>query len=170
MLFVDLDRFKSVNDSLGHARGDQLLVMVANRLRVVVTAETAGRPSTGPCSARLAGDEFTIFLPRIASSPKMPSGSRAASRWRSANRSSCHGHSIDIGASIGVASAPDHGTSIEALMRAADIAMYHAKERAAANIACSRPASPPSTSALDTEARCARRSSAASSCSPSSRN
>src|SRR4029453_17379808 len=68
MLFVDLDRFKSVNDSLGHARGDQLLIMVANRLRVVVAAEV-GTVATElrPLLARLAGDEFTIFMPRIAS-------------------------------------------------------------------------------------------------------
>ena len=64
MLFVDLDRFKSVNDSLGHARGDQLLIMVANRLRVVVTAELADSAAKRPLLARLAGDEFTIFFPR----------------------------------------------------------------------------------------------------------
>src|SRR6476659_11403027 len=65
MLFVDLDRFKSVNDSLGHARGDQLLIMVANRLRVVVTAEIGEGQSARPLLARLAGDEFTIFFPAI---------------------------------------------------------------------------------------------------------
>src|SRR5947209_4948172 len=63
MLFVDLDRFKSVNDSLGHARGDQLLIMVANRLRVVVNAEYAGNARKRPLLARLAGDEFTMFFP-----------------------------------------------------------------------------------------------------------
>src|ERR687889_720458 len=65
MLFVDLDRFKMVNDSLGHARGDQLLIMVANRLRVVVNAEFAGSAKSRPLVARLAGDEFTIFFPQI---------------------------------------------------------------------------------------------------------
>src|SRR5947209_150577 len=66
MLFVDLDRFKSVNDSLGHARGDQLLIMVANRLRVVVNADS-GKGQSRPLLARLAGDEFTIFFPDISS-------------------------------------------------------------------------------------------------------
>ncbi len=129
MLFVDLDRFKSVNDSLGHARGDQLLIMVANRLRVVVTAEIgeAGNEPR-PLLARLAGDEFTIFVPRIASPAD---AERMARRIALAigEPFELHGHSIDIGASIGVALTPDHGASIETLMRAADIAMYRAKER-----------------------------------------
>ena len=67
MLFVDLDRFKMVNDSLGHARGDQLLIMVANRLRVVVNAEFTGNAAPRPLLARLAGDEFTMFFPQIDS-------------------------------------------------------------------------------------------------------
>jgi len=127
MLFVDLDRFKNVNDSLGHARGDQLLVMVANRLRVVMSAEQKGGDGPRPLLARLAGDEFTIFLPQIDS---------AADAERIARRIvlavgepfELHGHSVDIGASTGVALTPDHGTSIETLMRAADIAMYRAKQ------------------------------------------
>ena len=103
MLFVDLDRFKNVNDSLGHARGDQLLIMVANRLRVVVNAEFAGSAAARPLLARLAGDEFTIFFPDIESVDAIE---RIARR---------------------VALSPNHGTSIESLMRAADIAMYSAK-------------------------------------------
>ena len=129
MLFVDLDRFKSVNDSLGHARGDQLLVMVANRLRVVVAGEAAaGHKEHKPLLARLAGDEFTIFLPYVASAAE---AERLARRVALAigEPFELHGHSIDIGASIGVALTPDHGSSIEGLMRAADIAMYRAKER-----------------------------------------
>jgi diguanylate cyclase (GGDEF)-like protein len=128
MLFVDLDRFKNVNDSLGHARGDQLLIMVANRLRVVVTAELGDRPIQRPLLARLAGDEFTIFFPEV---------SEAADAERAARRIALaisepfelHGHSVDIGASVGVAISPDHGTAIEGLMRAADIAMYRAKQQ-----------------------------------------
>jgi diguanylate cyclase (GGDEF)-like protein len=128
MLFVDLDRFKAVNDSLGHARGDQLLIMVANRLRVVVTAELIDAEGRRPLVARLAGDEFTLFFPSIASSDEIE---RVARRIAVAigEPFELHGHSVDIGASIGIAMSPDHGTSIESLMRAADIAMYRAKSR-----------------------------------------
>jgi diguanylate cyclase (GGDEF)-like protein len=126
MLFVDLDRFKGVNDSLGHARGDQLLIMVANRLRVVLNAE-CNEPNRGrPILARLAGDEFTMFFPQIDSVEEIERVARRAVLAISEPFELC-GHSIDIGASIGVAITPDHGTSIESLMRSADIAMYRAK-------------------------------------------
>ena len=128
MLFVDLDRFKNVNDSLGHARGDQLLIMVANRLRVVVAAEVGEGPVARPLLARLAGDEFTIFFPEIGDSSD---AERVARRIALAISEpfELHGHSVDIGASVGVAVCPDHGVAIEALMRAADIAMYRAKRQ-----------------------------------------
>jgi diguanylate cyclase (GGDEF)-like protein len=126
MLFVDLDRFKAVNDNLGHARGDQLLIMVANRLRVVVNAEVAAGARGRPLLARLAGDEFTIFFPHLESVEGIE---RTARRIVLAISESFElsSHSIDVGASVGVAIAPDHGASIESLMRAADIAMYRAK-------------------------------------------
>jgi diguanylate cyclase len=126
MLFVDLDRFKNVNDSLGHARGDQLLIMVANRLRVVVTAELGESAVQRPLLARLAGDEFTIFFPQIE---EVADAERVARRIALAISEpfELHGHSVDIGASVGVAIGPDHGSGIESLMRAADIAMYRAK-------------------------------------------
>jgi diguanylate cyclase (GGDEF)-like protein len=126
MLFVDLDRFKSVNDSLGHARGDQLLIMVANRLRVVVNAEYAGNARKRPLLARLAGDEFTMFFPEIESADEIERIARRVVVGIAEPFELCS-HSVEIGASIGVALSPDHGTSIEALMRAADIAMYRAK-------------------------------------------
>jgi len=128
MLFVDLDRFKMVNDSLGHARGDQLLIMVANRLRVVVNAEFTGKARSRPLLARLAGDEFTMFFPEIESVDEIE---RVARRVVLAVSEpfELSSHSVDIGASIGVAIAPNHGASIESLMRAADIAMYRAKSR-----------------------------------------
>jgi diguanylate cyclase (GGDEF)-like protein len=127
MLFVDLDRFKMVNDSLGHARGDQLLIMVANRLRVVVNAEFTGSARLRPLLARLAGDEFTLFFPEIESVDEIERIARRVVLAISEPFELCS-HSVDIGASIGVAVSPDHGTSIEALMRAADIAMYRAKQ------------------------------------------
>jgi diguanylate cyclase len=126
MLFVDLDRFKNVNDSLGHARGDQLLIMVANRLRVVVNAEFAGAAGSRPLLARLAGDEFTIFFPDIESVAAIERIARRVVTAISEPFELCS-HSVDIGASIGVAVSPEHGSSIESLMRAADIAMYRAK-------------------------------------------
>jgi len=128
MLFVDLDRFKAVNDCLGHARGDQLLVMVANRLRVVVTAELGDAGAPRPLLARLAGDEFTMFFPKIESVGEVEMLARRIALAIS-EPFELQGHSIDIGASIGVAISPDHGTTVEALMRAADLAMYRAKQR-----------------------------------------
>jgi diguanylate cyclase (GGDEF)-like protein len=128
MLFVDLDRFKTVNDSLGHARGDQLLIMVANRLRVVVNAEFDGSARRRALLARLAGDEFTIFFPVVDSVAEIERVARRIALAVSEPFELCS-HSVDIGASIGVATSPEHGTSVEALMRAADIAMYHAKSR-----------------------------------------
>ncbi len=126
MLFVDLDRFKAVNDSLGHARGDQLLTMVANRLRVVVTAEGEGDGASRPLLARLAGDEFTIFFPGIVSEDHAERIGRRIAISIS-EPFELHGHSIDIGASVGVAMCPENGAKIETLMRSADIAMYRAK-------------------------------------------
>ncbi len=126
MLFVDLDRFKSVNDSLGHARGDQLLIMVANRLRVVVTAEFGEARARRPLLARLAGDEFTLFFPEIQSPADVERIARRIALTIS-EPFELGGHSVDIGASIGISIFPLHGSSVETLMRAADIAMYHAK-------------------------------------------
>src|SRR5687767_2094354 len=122
MMFVDLDRFKSVNDHLGHARGDQLLVMVANRLRVVVTAELSDSGSPRPLLARLAGDEFTMFFPKVNSVAEVEMLARRIALAVS-EPFELQGHSIDIGASIGVAISPDHGETVEGLMRAADLVM-----------------------------------------------
>ena len=127
MLFIDLDRFKAVNDNLGHARGDQLLVMVANRLRVLINSEAAGGAKR-PLLARLAGDEFTLFFPDVAGEPE---AERIARRVVLAigEPFELHGHSIDVGASVGLAMGPRHGRTVEELMRASDIAMYRAKAR-----------------------------------------
>ena len=128
MMFIDLDRFKAVNDCLGHARGDQLLVMVANRLRVVVTSEMGEHNIARPLLARLAGDEFTLYFPQVASPTQAEMVARRIA-LAIADPFELNGHHIDIGASVGVALAPDHGETIEQLMRAADLAMYQAKAR-----------------------------------------
>jgi len=127
LLFIDLDGFKEVNDHLGHAQGDQVLIMVANRLRVVVKAETEAGTLSPPLLARLAGDEFTLLLPGLGSREE---AARIAGRalaalsepFRSGERM------VEMGASIGVAICPDHGGDLTALMKAADIAMYQAKK------------------------------------------
>jgi len=128
MLFVDLDRFKQVNDSLGHAHGDQLLVMVANRLRIVTSSDNANRLAgeAEVLVARLAGDEFTLLLPTPRSSEDPM---RVARRilYALSEPFELAGQTIEIGASIGVALRPAHGIDLTQLMKAADIAMYHAK-------------------------------------------
>ncbi|MEO6359958.1 MAG: EAL domain-containing protein [Sphingomicrobium sp.] len=128
MLFVDLDRFKSVNDSLGHARGDQLLIMVANRLRVVLNDQSGEIDRRRPLLARLAGDEFTVFFPSIDATDDIERIARRLVLAISEPFELC-GHSVEIGASVGVAMTPEHGSSIESLMRSADIAMYRAKSQ-----------------------------------------
>ncbi|HEX8574266.1 MAG TPA: EAL domain-containing protein [Allosphingosinicella sp.] len=126
LLFIDLDGFKEVNDRLGHAQGDQVLIMVANRLRVVLKAEVADGTLAPPLLARLAGDEFTMLLPEVSTrneAERIAAGALAAL----AEPFNPAGQSVLIGGSIGIALAPEHGADLTSLMKAADIAMYHAK-------------------------------------------
>ncbi len=126
LYFIDLDRFKAVNDTMGHATGDMLLGMVANRLRAVADrfgAEHAGRP---PLIGRLAGDEFTMFFPELASVRDADRVGRGI-LYALSEPFSLADQEISIGASIGIAMRPEHGTNLHDLMRAADAAMYHAK-------------------------------------------
>lgn len=133
LLFVDLDGFKEVNDRLGHAQGDQVLTMVANRLRVVIKAETEAGSLVQPLLARLAGDEFTLMLPDVHSREE---ALRIAERalialsepFGSAGKTSL------MGASIGIALCPDHGEDLTGLIKAADTAMYHAKASGRAQV------------------------------------
>jgi len=121
LLFIDLDRFKAVNDSLGHAQGDALLGMFAARMRVLLAV---GSNST--LLARLAGDEFTVLLPEIDD----PAAAAAVAHriLRALEEPfDLAGQSVVINASIGVACLPRDGSDYDTLMRNADTAMYHAK-------------------------------------------
>ncbi|MGD2135693.1 MAG: EAL domain-containing protein [Gemmatimonadales bacterium] len=120
VLFLDLDRFKVINDSLGHDVGDQLLQGVAERL------EKALRP--GDVVARLAGDEFCILLDDITGSPD---ATRVAERVLEAlaDPFMLSGHRIFASASIGIATSETAAKGPEHLLRDADTAMYRAKSR-----------------------------------------
>jgi diguanylate cyclase (GGDEF)-like protein len=120
LLLLDLDRFKEVNDTLGHPVGDQLLQLVAKRLTRSV------RP--GDMVARLGGDEFAVLLPTV----REPSVAReVASRLRAALAEPVRlaGMTFDIQASVGIALFPDEADGFEQLLQRADVAMYVAKER-----------------------------------------
>ncbi len=119
LLYIDLDHFKRVNDSVGHSAGDQLLTIVAQRLRACV--------KDGDTVARLGGDEFTIILRNIAD----PDAARTvAERIIEMLQLPVNigGRDHYICASIGITLFPDDGSSIDDLMRNADTAMYRAKD------------------------------------------
>ena len=126
LLFIDLDGFKEVNDRYGHAHGDQVLIMVANRLRVVAKAETEAEILTPPLLARLAGDEFTMLLPGVCASAE---AERVAGRALAALAEPFRiGKQVSrLSGSIGIALGPGHGAELTELMKAADLAMYEAK-------------------------------------------
>ena len=121
LLCLDLDRFKDVNDTLGHPKGDRLLIGVAARLRENLRA--------GDTLARLGGDEFAVIQTSLA---HPDDAGRLAERLVAAIAEpfALDGESIVIGASIGVAVAPRDGVESEALLSAADLALYQAKSRA----------------------------------------
>jgi diguanylate cyclase (GGDEF)-like protein len=128
LLFIDLDGFKEVNDCFGHAHGDQVLILVANRLRAVVKAETDPDSQSPPILARLAGDEFTMLLPGVAIEAE---AQRVAARALDALAEPMRhaGRLSRLSGSIGIALSPEHGTNLPELMSAADLAMYEAKAR-----------------------------------------
>ena len=133
LFFIDLDRFKAVNDTLGHARGDMLLAAVAGRLRAVAD-EAAVAGAGPPLIGRLAGDEFTVLMPGIGETgAAMRIGH--AMLYALARPFTVDEHAVDIGASIGVALFPQHGAGLGELMRAADLAMYDAKAEGRGRVA-----------------------------------
>ncbi len=123
VLFIDLDHFKNINDSLGHPVGDKLLIEVAKRLRVTVRDEDL--------TARLGGDEFLVLLDQEDNSPEMAAShaSDCAQRVLDALRQpfEIDVHCFHLSASIGIAIFPSGQDSVADLVRQSDTAMYHAK-------------------------------------------
>ena len=126
LFFIDLDRFKVVNDTMGHAMGDMLLGMVANRLRAVADRVTAETGVPQPLIGRLAGDECTMYFADSGDPAEAARIGRGV-LFALSEPFDLVGNDIEIGASIGIAIRPQHGENLTDLMRAADAAMYHAK-------------------------------------------
>lgn len=119
VLFIDLDRFKQINDSLGHHAGDELLRTIAARLSSVARqSDIVGR---------LSGDEFSVVLTHCARDKL----TEIATRFQHTLAMTCHinGVPINPSASIGISIYPDHGNTIDTLLHRADLAMYAAKEK-----------------------------------------
>jgi diguanylate cyclase (GGDEF)-like protein len=124
VLFIDLDYFKHINDSLGHQVGDRLLQMVGERLHHCMRR--------GDSVARLGGDEFVLSLPSLNGENDVE---RVAQKVLDALDKAflVDGHELHVAGSIGISLYPHDGTDVDTLMRAADTAMYHAKERGRGN-------------------------------------
>ncbi|MDT8440498.1 MAG: EAL domain-containing protein [Desulfuromonadales bacterium] len=118
VMYLDLDRFKLVNDTLGHAVGDKLLQAVAERIIGCLRAEDT--------LARFGGDEFTLLLPQVH---KQEDAAAVARKILEALRAplQIETHEIFTSSSIGIAMYPDSGETMDSLVKSADIAMYHVK-------------------------------------------
>ena len=117
-LLMDLDHFKFVNDTLGHAVGDLLLLQVATRVQNVVKRKS-------DTVFRLGGDEFAMLLPGTSVQEARCLAEEVLRAFEAPMN--VDGHPVDVRASIGIAMAPDHGTERATLVRRADVAMYAAK-------------------------------------------
>ncbi len=143
LLFIDIDGFKVVNDTLGHSVGDQILQMTSDRLKLATrVGDGIGRPdgpdARGAYLSRLGGDEFTVFLANIGSEAV---ARRVAARVLRvlAEPFELGARTISVGASIGIAMCPRDGGGYDELLRAADTAMYHAKQQGRGRVACYSP-------------------------------
>jgi diguanylate cyclase (GGDEF)-like protein/PAS domain S-box-containing protein len=120
VMLIDLDRFKIINDTLGHQAGDGLLVGVANRLREAVRASDV--------VARLGGDEFIVILPDLDNAMSV-TGIASKIKRMLEDRYPVGAHTLFTTPSIGIAMYPTDGDDVDTLLRHADTAMYHAKEQ-----------------------------------------
>jgi diguanylate cyclase (GGDEF)-like protein len=118
VMLLDLDRFKEINDALGHHNGDEMLRQVGPRIaRVLRSSDTV---------ARLGGDEFAVLLP---TAPDAEAGAEVGEKILAAlgEPFTIQGVELEVGASLGVACFPQHGEDVETLVQRADVAMYLAK-------------------------------------------
>jgi diguanylate cyclase (GGDEF)-like protein len=124
VLFIDIDRFKTINYSLGHIVGDDLIVQVANRLR--------SRLGPGDTAARLGGNEFVVILPEVGSNLKLASAPVAsiADEFHKLLEAPyvVHGHDFHITTSIGIILFPLDKMNADDLIQYAEVAMYHARK------------------------------------------
>ena len=127
VLFMDLDAFKRINDTLGHNVGDHLLKIVSERLRETIRpSDLVSRGDQSHNLARLGGDEFTILIPDLE---RVENALNVAHRVKDAMRRpfTIEGHEIFVTASIGISLFPEDGDDCDSLLKFADTAMYHAK-------------------------------------------
>ncbi len=131
VLYIDIDHFKAVNDSLGHAAGDNLLVALTQRLRAALRSSDV--------LARLGGDEFAVLLPVLDDAAHVHT---VCDKLHAALRQpfAYAGHALHVSASIGVALHPRDGDTPDELLRRADLAMYQAKRDGRARSVCYEPA------------------------------
>lgn len=122
LYFLDLNKFKTINDTLGHAVGDLLLKAVAGRLRACLREYDL--------VARLGGDEFVVLVSELESTQRAAAIAQKLVQALSAPYPDLDGHLVQTSASIGIALYPDDGTEIDVLLGGADLAMYHAKRAA----------------------------------------
>ena len=132
VLYLDLDNFKRVNDTLGHAVGDELLCLVAARLRSSLRAEDVGtttcRASRSNHIARLGGDEFIVMLPNIRCAEDAAAvAARLIAELQEPMRLALH--TLVVTPSVGIAMFPADGVEVDTLLRNADLAMYFAKRK-----------------------------------------
>jgi diguanylate cyclase (GGDEF)-like protein/PAS domain S-box-containing protein len=120
VIFIDLDHFKETNDMLGHSAGDLLLQMVASRMRD--NTEDIGQ------LARMGGDEFALVVPMIQTRAEAFEIAQTILQAISAEPYNLRGRDVKITASIGISFYPEHGHTVENLLRKADIALYNAKD------------------------------------------
>lgn len=118
VLFLDLNRFKPVNDHYGHHTGDELLIAVAERIKQVLRDDDT--------TFRLGGDEFIVMVPKVGNASGVQLISRRLTKALS-EPFVIAGHTLDIGVSIGVSIFPEDGTSVDSLLHLADEEMYKMK-------------------------------------------